>query len=66
MVVKGDVAGFNVEKECPKFMLNGPCGGMSNGMCEVSGPCVWVRIYAKLKSEGKVSEFQNVRLPRTK
>ncbi|CAB49818.1 methylenetetrahydrofolate reductase C-terminal domain-containing protein [Pyrococcus abyssi] len=28
---------------CPKDLLNGPCGGALNGVCEVDGrPCPWV------------------------
>ena len=32
---------------CPKNMLNGPCGGVNNGKCEVSFDieCVWNMIY---------------------
>lgn len=31
---------------CPKSMLNGPCGGMHDGMCEIDleKKCVWVLI----------------------
>ena len=31
---------------CPKQLMNGPCGGSENGMCEVdtSIPCVWSKI----------------------
>ncbi|MBD3387723.1 MAG: hypothetical protein GF416_01630 [Candidatus Altiarchaeales archaeon] len=64
MVLKERVAGFDVGKKCPKSMLNGPCGGVNNGMCEVEGQCVWVRVYAKLKSEDNLDEFTKVRLPR--
>jgi hypothetical protein len=66
MPVKERVAGFDVGAECPKRMLNGPCGGVNNGLCEVSGPCVWVRVYAKLSSEGRLGEFVKVRMPETK
>jgi hypothetical protein len=66
MGVKYLVAGVDVERLCPKKMLNGPCGGMKKGMCEVSGPCVWVKIYAKLKSAGRLGEFNVVRVPKLK
>jgi len=59
-----NIAGFDVQKDCPKGMLNGPCGGVRNGMCEVSGTCVWVKIYAKLKSGKKIGEFTQVRMPK--
>jgi len=62
-VMKGRVAGFDVSAECPKGMLNGPCGGVRDGMCEVDGPCVWVKVYAKLKAEGRLDDFVKVRMP---
>lgn len=36
---------------CPKGILNGPCGGTNNGKCEVSEDidCAWVRIYERMK-----------------
>ncbi|HMD32420.1 MAG TPA: methylenetetrahydrofolate reductase C-terminal domain-containing protein, partial [Candidatus Acidoferrales bacterium] len=31
---------------CPKHLRNGPCGGTSNGRCEVvDKPCIWVAVY---------------------
>ncbi|MFH1985157.1 MAG: methylenetetrahydrofolate reductase C-terminal domain-containing protein [Pseudomonadota bacterium] len=35
---------------CAKQLLNGPCGGTENGMCEVDPerPCGWVLIYERL------------------
>ncbi|MGD8352171.1 MAG: methylenetetrahydrofolate reductase C-terminal domain-containing protein [Nitrospirota bacterium] len=37
---------------CPKGILNGPCGGTSDGSCEVSPDikCAWVRIYDRMKN----------------
>ncbi len=36
---------------CPKGLLNGPCGGASEGKCEVlkDQPCAWQEIYHALK-----------------
>lgn len=44
---------------CPKGLLNGPCGGMKDGHCEVSPdiPCAWVRIYERMKKLGKLEEL---------
>ncbi len=44
---------------CPKGLLNGPCGGMQDGQCEVSPelPCAWVRIYERMKRLDKLKEF---------
>ena len=66
MAVKERVAGFEVAVDCPKRMLNGPCGGVRDGMCEVEGECVWVRIYGKLKSEDRLDEFIRVRMPKVR
>ncbi|NOX21228.1 MAG: 5,10-methylenetetrahydrofolate reductase [Nitrospirae bacterium] len=45
---------------CPKGLLNGPCGGMQEGHCEVSPdiPCAWVRIYERMKKLDKLEEFR--------
>ncbi|MBM3705777.1 MAG: hypothetical protein FJW66_04550 [Actinobacteria bacterium] len=39
--------GFVCPMRCPKTLRNGPCGGASNGNCEVDRTkrCVWVEIY---------------------
>ena len=66
MAFKDKVAGFDVARKCPKGMLNGPCGGVANGMCEVSGPCVWVKVYAKLNADDRLGEFTKVRMPNAK
>lgn len=52
----GYTAGICAVTKCPKSMLNGPCGGMSNGMCEVNpeNECVHVQIYRKLKAQGRL------------
>lgn len=40
---------------CSKSILNGPCGGSSNGKCEVNAdtPCAWTLIYEQLKLQGR-------------
>lgn len=40
---------------CPKGLLNGPCGGMWNGMCEVltDRACTHVRIRERLAEQGR-------------
>ncbi len=44
---------------CSKRMLNGPCGGSSNGKCEVSKEtdCGWHLIYERLKTLGQLQRF---------
>lgn len=41
---------------CPKNMLNGPCGGSTNGKCEISKDldCIWDMIIKKLDKEKKM------------
>ncbi|MGF3554820.1 MAG: methylenetetrahydrofolate reductase C-terminal domain-containing protein [Thermoplasmatota archaeon] len=47
---------------CPKSMLNGPCGGVKNGKCEVSSDidCVWDLIYKKLKKNGQLDRLKKI------
>jgi ferredoxin len=48
-------AGICPVTTCPKGLLNGPCGGMWNGMCEVltDRECAHVRIRARLAEQGR-------------
>lgn len=49
--VLGRTAGICPLTVCPKGLLNGPCGGYQDGMCEVdpNRECAWVQIYNRLK-----------------
>lgn len=45
---------------CSKSLLNGPCGGSSNGMCEVDPEnieCGWQLIYDRLKALNKLDNL---------
>ena len=48
-------AGICPVTQCPKGLLNGPCGGMWDGMCEVleDRQCIHVRIKRKLAEQGR-------------
>lgn len=48
-------AGICPVTTCPKGLLNGPCGGMWNGMCEVMNDrqCTHVRIRRRLAEQGR-------------
>lgn len=48
---------------CPKGLLNGPCGGVDKGKCEVDkeNDCAWVLIYRELEKKGRLSEFKEIR-----
>ncbi len=41
---------------CSKSILNGPCGGSENGVCEVAPeiPCGWQLIYDRLKGQDRL------------
>lgn len=47
---------------CSKSLMNGPCGGSSNGKCEISKEvdCVWQLIYDRLKSLGRLDLMRKV------
>lgn len=52
---------------CAKALLNGPCGGMVDGKCEVGNyerDCGWVLIYNRLKAIGRLDLFSKLREPR--
>lgn len=49
-------AGICPVTTCPKGLLNGPCGGMWDGMCDVvqDRECTHVRIKRRLAEQGRV------------
>ena len=51
---------------CPKGLLNGPCGGMDKGKCEVDKErdCAWVLIYKELEKRKKLDELKKVQAPK--
>lgn len=51
-------AGICPVTTCPKGLLNGPCGGMWNGMCEVltDRECTHVRIRRRLEEQGRTTQ----------
>jgi len=59
-------AGICPVTRCPKGLLNGPCGGMEKGKCEVdrNKDCAWVLIYKELEKQGKLEDFKKINPPR--
>ncbi len=51
---------------CAKGLLNGPCGGMDKGKCEVdrNKDCAWVLIYKELEKRGKTENLKQAQKPR--
>jgi hypothetical protein len=47
---------------CSKGLLNGPCGGVNKGKCEVDKErdCAWVLIYKELEKTGKLDKFRQI------
>ncbi|MEE9248102.1 MAG: methylenetetrahydrofolate reductase C-terminal domain-containing protein [Dehalococcoidia bacterium] len=53
---------FVCPMRCPKNMRNGPCGGSTDGMCEVdpSMPCVWCLAYQRSKKLGRIQKLLEI------
>lgn len=66
--VLGYTAGICPVTRCAKSLMNGPCGGVFNGNCEVSQsrvskhpvPCAWIQIYEKLKKMDKLDNIRRI------
>jgi len=64
--VLGWTGGLCPVARCSKGLINGPCGGASQGKCEVDPEmdCVWQLIYDRLEALGRLDEMRTVRPPR--
>lgn len=51
---------------CSKQLLNGPCGGSQNGVCEVNPdiPCAWQMIIDKLSKWGALDRLKDIYPPK--
>jgi len=51
---------------CPKGLLNGPCGGVDRGKCEVDKDkdCAWVLIYKELEKKKKLHTLKEIQKPK--
>ncbi len=47
---------------CSKSLMNGPCGGSENGVCEINPdvPCGWQLIYDRLNAQGRLDLLDQV------
>ncbi len=52
---------------CSKSLLNGPCGGSSNGKCEISNDveCIWDTIVLKMMEQDRLSELMEFKPPKS-
>ena len=77
----GETGGICPVANCPKGMMNGPCGGCVDGKCEVpfeirdekgnviktvEKNCAWYLIYERLKKLGRLDLFRKYRPPRNR
>lgn len=60
--VLGMTGGICPNAMCAKGLLNGPCGGPQDDHCEVDNevPCAWVKIYERLKAQGRLDNIMKV------
>ena len=51
---------------CAKMLMNGPCGGVQDGKCEVSPdvPCAWHLIIERLTKLGRLDRMDRVVAPK--
>lgn len=51
---------------CAKQLLNGPCGGSQNGVCEINPdvPCAWQLIWERLSGLGLLDQLMRVQPPK--
>ncbi len=51
---------------CSKSLLNGPCGGVHQGKCEVDNQrdCAWVLIYRELDKQNKLESLKKIHKPK--
>ncbi|KKM24869.1 hypothetical protein LCGC14_1600770 [marine sediment metagenome] len=51
---------------CAKSLLNGPCGGCSDGKCEVSNEvdCAWYLIHQRMKEKDKLDTLKWISRPK--
>jgi hypothetical protein len=64
--VLNETGGICPVTRCPKGILNGPCGGVRDGKCEVDPniDCCFVLIYERLKKIDQVESFKDIKEPR--
>jgi len=62
----GATGGICPVTTCSKGLLNGPCGGAVDGMCEVDPgrPCAWERIYERLSKTGRLGVLSAIQPPK--
>ena len=64
--VLGQFAGVCPIVRCSKGLLNGPCGGSHDGVCEISPdiPCGWQQIYDRIEELGQLDSLEEIAPPK--
>jgi ferredoxin len=68
----GLTGGICPVSRCAKSLLNGPCGGPTNGLCEINlarefnpeVPCAWLQIYDRLAALGQLDRLTEISRPK--
>ena len=60
--VLGITGGICPVSRCCKRIFNGPCGGSTNGKCEISKDidCAWQLVVDRLESLGKLDDYEKI------
>jgi hypothetical protein len=60
--VLGITGGVCPVSRCCKRLSNGPCGGSSNGKCEISKDidCAWQLIVDRLEALGRLDDYEKI------
>lgn len=60
--VLGITGGICPVARCSKRLFNGPCGGSTNGKCEISPDvdCAWQLIWDRLKALGQTERYEEL------
>ncbi len=58
----GITGGICPVARCSKRIMNGPCGGSTNGKCEISPDvdCAWYLIWERLKAQGLEDKYEDI------
>ncbi|NLE46564.1 MAG: hypothetical protein GX620_17760 [Chloroflexi bacterium] len=64
--ILGVTAGICPIARCSKQLLNGPCGGSQDGVCEIDPelPCAWQLIWERLEKLGRVEQMLEIQPPK--
>lgn len=60
--ILGKTAGICPISRCAKRLLNGPCGGSTQGKCEISKDldCAWQLIIDRLKELNRIDDYEGI------